>query len=860
MMRALLLRLAPVLTCLALAACGGGGSSGGAAQPPDSASLRVQPASSTLGVNSLTDVVVTLERRGTGVPDGTPVTLSVDQANLGQVGAASGENQSFNNSATATTSGGQARFRFKSTTATGTATVRASANDGNSGQNVVSTANITLNGGPSNDTRLTLSADRTIIPINAQGVPPSCRSYPYQAEVTVTWRNLRGELVTAPEDEDAMRAAWTSPASVGAITTPDNPETEDVNECELFMASMGVPMNAGRGTIFVRSMQEQGTGTLTVSVVDETTGENLSAQMEFQISSGVPDMPGSVTVVAEGAASYVNTDRPIRIQVTDGAGSPVPNPQSGGTAWNNVRLEILDAEGERLRTTAADGSTQTGTSVVTRTANGIASAMFIAASRQDTIVLRATADRADNNVDNGITDPVVGEVSIVVSDGQLFSVTLTTPSESLFVNRPGIVTPGDDEAPLPPPDGTYSMTVSAIATDRGGNPVLPGTVLQFGLIDSPTSGFPAQGGGTFAIFGLNGDPQEGGTLFTSPTGAFTTAGGGAGPGDTLVLFGKDVQGNRDHEGARTVASVNSATSLIVTREFNRNDDTGQSVNSGPVIPYAIGRASIANIGASAATDENGVATTRFNYPVSQLGRNVILWVQGNADEVAGRRETAGDVEFYSFAGVGPGILTAAPSSITANQTAQVTVCLTDALNEPIQGVSIGFAFEGLTSGTGTADGDSGSGLVGPTDGSGCTSVRVATAGVEAGEGAETPQLRFFASGAEAVVEIVGGIDPEPEPDPDTVTLTINIEGEGDVRVSSSESGFSPPRPGGSALCTHEEAPCVLTFVEGTLVGLTALPDTGFDFNAWSGDCTGNAFNNTVTMAADRTCTARFVPE
>jgi hypothetical protein len=862
MMRALL-RLAPLVSCLALVACGGGGSdSGGAIQPPQTVSVDVQPASTSLGVNSLTDVIVNVQRRGTGVADGTTVSLSVDQPALGQVGAASGENQSFNNAATATTSAGQARFRFKSTTATGTATIRASVNDPNTpAQNITDTATISLNGGPSNDNRLTLEVSRTTLPTNPDFIAPFIGS-PYEVEVAITWRNLRGELVVPTEDDVEFGAAWQSPnQGVGAIGRNDDPETDDVNEYLLFFQSVGVPVNSGRGTVYVRSTPQAGDGRLTVSTVDPDTGESLSAVLEFTFSSGAPSLPGSVSIVPQGGATYVvgsagSTSRQLQIFVDDGAGSPVPNPGAGGSAFNNVRLEIVDPQGERLSAVAAGGQNQEGTVVNTTTSNGVAGAVFFAADRQGSITVRATADRADNNVDNGITDPVVGETSIVVSDGRLFSVTLTTPvMESLVVNRPIIALPGDDEE-LPPPDGTYSLTVSALATDRLGNPALPNTQLQFGLIDAPLSGFPDQGSGNFDIRGGNGDPQEGGTLFTAPGAAFTTAGGGAGPGDTLVLFGKDVTGNADHEGSRIVESVTSPSSLVVQRRFNLNDTTGQSVNSGPVIPYVIGRATVGTIAATAATDINGVATVRLNYPVTQLGRPAIVWVQGNGPQVAGQAKSVGDVEYYRYAGLAPAILSAAPSSITANEQTQVLVCLQDARNESLQGATIGFAFEGLEAGTGRANGQTGSGTVGPTGADGCTTVTVSTTGIQAGQ-EDGPQLRFFYGGAEAIVDIVGGEEPiEPV---ETFTLTITIVGDGMVVGTGSAGGFSPQPPGGNGFtCTAAQSPCVIqNLVAGANVALQAVPDSGSSFTEWSQDCSGTNAGTNVTIANNQACTATF---
>ncbi len=857
-----LFRLVPALASLALVACGGGGGGrDGGFEPPQNDTIRIASSSTTLGVSSLTDVTVTVTRHGgTPAADGTTVQLSVTPPTLGQVGAASGSSQGFNNSASATTAGGQARFRFKSTQATGTATLTASAPSSTGGSSITASTSISLNGGPSNDTRLTLTADRTTIPVNSAGVPPSCRNYPYQAEVTATWRNLRGELVTVPEDEEAMRAAWTSSDSVGAITTPDNPETDE-NECEMFMASMGVPVNAGRGTIFVRSLSQAGTGTLSVSVRDLDTGEDLNATMNFTMSSGAPSLPAAVIVAPANTPTYVTgsggpTSKQISVHVNDGANTPVPNTDG----INNLRLELLNPQGERLSTTTAGGQTQEGAVVNTRTFNGIAGAVFLAAGRTGTFTVRATADRADNNVDNGIQNPVIGEGTIVVSDGRLFSVTLATPMlESLTVGRQDLLVPEDAPSDFePPPDGTYRLLVSATANDRLGNPVLPGTVLSFGVIDSPIAGFPAQGAGQFAISGNNGDPQEGGRVFTAPNGAFTSAGGGAGPGDALVLFGRDVQGNSDLESARVIQSIQHAGQLTVERRFNLNNTTGQSVNAGPVIPYAIGRAESGNITVSATTNANGVAIASLTYPVSQLGRAAIVWVQGEGEVVSGEAKTVADVEHYRYYGLAPAVLSAFPSSIQANQNARVNVCLQDARNEPLQGARIGFAFEGLQTGTGSVNGSSGPGQVGPTGADGCVNVGVSTSGIEASSGGNGPALHFSVGGEDAVVQIVGGT--EPLPDPETHSLTIQVNGNGVVRGSVSAGGFSPQPPGGNMTfsCTAAQSPCVIqNIVEGANVVVIAEANAGSSFAMWGADCSGTTAFYTLTIDAPKTCSATF---
>ncbi len=243
-------------------------------------------------------------------------------------------------------------------------------------------------------------------------------------------------------------------------------------------------------------------------------------------------------------------------------------------------------------------------------------------------------------------------------------------------------------------------------------------------------------------------------MFIAPSGRFLTAGGGVEIGDALVLFGRDVPGAADLESARIVDSVNSRSRLTVTRRFNLNDGTGQMVDLGAAIPYAIGRAQHANIHAQATTNQMGLARTEMNYPVNMLGRSVIVWAQSDGIVVAGENKTVADVEMAAFPGLAPSVLTASPGQIQGNGSSSVTVCQQDALGAPMQGSYIGFAFQDLSSGTASIDGQSGGGVVGPTGSNGCVTVTVQTGGIVGGD--DEPSIRFFDEYSEATVEILVG--------------------------------------------------------------------------------------------------------
>jgi len=655
--------------------------------------------------------------------------------------------------AVATTAGGRANFRFHSK-AIGTAVLTASFNDPNStGAAVTASTNVAVVTGPASDPRLQMVATTTTLPTNTFGVAPFLGS-PFLSEVIITWRRLDGTLVNTG---DKVNVSVNPVINTAGFSTPDDPATTDINEFLLHLAQAPVNNVAGKSTVFMQALDIPSISVMTVTANDPNTNETLEAALTFTVVNGSPQLPGSLTLTRSGNALYIQgsggrTSDQLQVAINDGAGGPVPDPVGNGVAFNNLQMELLGGSlgGDRLRTVNAQGATVQGNLITARSINGQAQVTYETGTQTRIVQVRATSDRADNNVDNGIIDPVTAVLSITVSDGRLFDLDLASPAvDAIVINNSSISL---DPAATPTPNGSYSLTVSAIATDRQGNPVIPGTEIRFGSIDGPLQN------NAFVISGLTGNPQEGGTGFSDPTGLFTTQGGGAGPGDTLLVFGEEVVGNRDLESARLVQSVNGPTSITVQRRFNFNDDTGASVDSGAILPYVIGRAEDGNIQAVAVTDANGVARTQLNYPVSKLGKLAGIHAQGNGEVISGTPELVTDAEFIRFAGVAPGTLVAFPSAIPGNKTVSVDVCYFDAQENPISGSFVAFAFQDLNGGTGRVDSVQTSGVTtSPTGPDGCVTVSVQTLGMVPSSGAGTgPKLQFSIGAATADVTITTG--------------------------------------------------------------------------------------------------------
>ena len=644
-------------------------------------------------------------------------------------------------------------------------------------------------GPPGNDTTLSLSATTTTLPICQFGAGASeCNFFgsPFISEVTVTWRHKDGQLVTGTSPVN-VSVTPTTVITFSTLNKGPPPAPPALDQFHTLLGSGPVDVTGGVGTIFVHANNVPGSGVLSVTAIDPISKQTITAQLTITVAGAATGLPSSVTATSGGPVYISGSNGPqstiITAIVRDGSHALVANP----SGFDNVQFQIVGPANSDARLVGinAAGQQVSGTTIATVTHSGIATVTFQSGTQQGPVQVKVTADRADNNVDNGISDPVSATVTVTVSDGRLFSLTLTSPGSNapaILINRvsTGVTLINQGTTPLPPdPNATYSFTVSAIGTDRQGNPVLPGTQILFGSIDSPVDA-----AGNYLISGVHGDPQEGGTSFTATDGHFKTAGGGAGPGDTLLVFGKLVVGNSDLESADRVTSVLSEQSLTVATPFNWNDTTGVSVNYGPVLPYIIGRAQIGNITSPAFTNSVGVASTTLNYPVSALGHVTAIWAQGDGTNTAthpGSTDVVTDIDLAAFPGVAPAKIVISPNPIPGNITIGVTACIFDALGSPLSGVTFQFSFVNLGVGSGTLDGINGAGTVPQaTDASGCVNTTVKTNGIASSSGGtDVPGLTFTAGSATATAPITasGGLILLAKPSAlggngGTVTLTL----------------------------------------------------------------------------------------
>ncbi len=863
-LKQLLLSATLIGAAVGLTACGGGGG-GGAAEPRAPIRVTITADATNLlsnkgevffepGSSFATAVRVQVRQsNGQAVADGTVVSLSVTSSTNGTLSTPN----DLGTQATqiqVTTVAGDGQAVFHTAEGIGNTTVTASVSDPQSNQTISSSVTLAIAEGPAGINRITLTPNRVVIPARPLSVPIFFDS-PFIAEVDLVFREADG-TIGAPEDGEI--AIGISPVNLAAFSTLDDPETEDVNEFFVLLGNGPVDL-AASGKIFVHSDDSPGIVTVSATAQDRITGEVFDAQIQIEIiESGSDGRPANLTFGLPATPQYVQgsggtTAQPVQLSLTDGADEFIADPDANN---NNLFLEIFTESpdsGTVLRGTNAGGTAVEGTSISLATTGGIASVSLVSGTEPGLVRLRAVADAADNNVSNGIQAAVTSETSVAISDGVPFSVTITTiPINSLTVNPvdPSVVVFDDDGFPVEP-NATYSLRVNAIVTDRFGNPPAQPVSLQAGLIDAPISGFPTEGAGTFDLSGTDGDPFEGGTGFFAPTGQFRTAGGGAGPGDTLILFGKEVVGNADHESARTVTQAIDNDDLTVDEPFNLNDTVGGSIDSGAVIPYVIGRATTGNVETAFVTDSNGVGSTLLNYPVSQIGRTAALYVQGANGGLgtSGNLATYADAALLRYPGLRPLAITVTPDTISGNTATSVLICVEDAALAPIRGQFIGFAFTELQ-GTGSVDGVVGSGTVAnPTGVDGCTVALVETSGI--GTDADEGMLEFFTGDQTAEVTIVQPNSAVLQASPSsfrlggsltTVNTTLRYLSNGSGVANIAISGTCEATDGTLSISTQPDP----TDANGeTVARITAqLGDGTFGTNVGEGTCTFTATDGT----------------
>lgn len=531
-----------------------------------------------------------------------------------------------------------------------------------------------------------ITADKTTLPVNI--TKQFSQSYMSTFYVTV---KQNGNIYPA----DSISVTVASGLNTGSLYYLDGDKTHQTCTTPAGSTTEVCVDNAYRSLVFEKTSgivsghflagSTPGAVVLTATSQDPNTKQTVSANLTINVVGGgggiTGGAPAAVTFVMDSTPVYISTNpdgttpvsqssiKLFQVFVKDDLGQPI-NPSSGHT----LRVELSPNRpngGEWLSTTDAKGNPQQGTVVFADMVGGAATLALHAGTLPGTVVISATADRADNNVDNGIQMGITNYATVPIGTGVISSLTFSGPfagavfagANNLFAINGLCGAAACDNVW----NGIYSRIISVIASDPFGNPPPAGTPITFRLIDSPLdmlkNRYPDQGHGQFAITGYNGDPQEGGWEFFAPNRTVPRVGGDtlnpfavpngvswaiADPLCLLVLQDPEVinpntstinslpsEGRPEYHVGSRIITGRQGNMLIVNEPFNQ-----VSQNVGANVWYTVGcgphKGNVMNFDGSqtiVTTDAAGTATTIINYPSSQVGRRFMLIGEANGGKV-----------------------------------------------------------------------------------------------------------------------------------------------------------------------------------------------------------------------------------
>lgn len=327
-----------------------------------------------------------------------------------------------------------------------------------------------------------LTADRVQLPVNTGHQGPGIGVYsPYTTTIYVKATENGSPI---PGGDKIFGCNVDGGLNVGALYYLDGDtdhETTDKNGNQIPNAYRSITLgsNSGGNSFHFHAGDTAGTATITCSAQSPQDKKYYSASIVITVgaaSGKVASITGnsqSNVLGTQGNFSNLPTSTNINVRLLDDAAQLVPD-----SGVQNVQVSIRSGVGAGAGARLMAGG-QSGSTLWLGTTGGIANFSLSSGVSEGAIILDITADRSDNDVTNGIQDPVIGVLVISVSN-QVATDPVTIAAATL-------------------PGGAANVPYSYVFSATGG--LAPYTWSATGLppgltmgADGTLSGAPSQGG------------------------------------------------------------------------------------------------------------------------------------------------------------------------------------------------------------------------------------------------------------------------------------------------------------------------------------------------------------------------------
>jgi len=274
-------------------------------------------------------------------------------------------------------------------------------------------------GGSPGDTTLPytikVTAAKTQLPINLTNEQASIGAY---ARFTTTvYVEAREGSAPIQGGEDIFGCAVVQGLDSGALYYLDgDDEHEDDNGNPLAYRSITLDSNSGSASFHFHSGTQAGTARIICSVTNPADKQVSSASVDIVVGA-MTGLPASVIGTAQAPgylgskenSANIRNNVAISALVMDDANQPAPAPLAA-----NVQISIRPfgaSSGARLIS-----GNQSGSVLQVKTIGGEAQFSLSSGPNSGVILIEMVADRNDNNVSNGIQDPIMQLFAVPVVD------------------------------------------------------------------------------------------------------------------------------------------------------------------------------------------------------------------------------------------------------------------------------------------------------------------------------------------------------------------------------------------------------------------------------------------------------------
>ncbi|MBU1353215.1 MAG: Ig domain-containing protein [Gammaproteobacteria bacterium] len=263
---------------------------------------------------------------------------------------------------------------------------------------------------------ISVRAEKTQLPINIGNSPAGIGAY--ASYTTTIYVEAREGGAPIPGGDDIFACNLAGGLDSGALYYLDGDEDhEDDDGNPLAYRSVTLGSNSGGASFHFHAINKAGTARITCSVTNPSDNLVSSASVDIVVgaATGKPANVIATTMAPFALGSRLNTSLVpdnvgIQAFIRDDANQPIPNPSGGANLQVSIR-PFGAYVGSRL----LSGS-QSGNVLQVRTISGVGQVSLSSGMDTGAILLEYVADRFDNDVSNGVQDPIVSLHAVSVNN------------------------------------------------------------------------------------------------------------------------------------------------------------------------------------------------------------------------------------------------------------------------------------------------------------------------------------------------------------------------------------------------------------------------------------------------------------